>query len=93
MIKCEASNQTNESRIAVKVDQVMKEVPSFIKHQEYFCPLRIKEKDSRREFTKVLLMCNCKIKNAAEILKEEFEELKTCLKAELAWNPNTTTAR
>ena len=82
MIKYEASVQTNAYRVAVKPDQVMKEVLSFIKWiQEFFYQLQTKGKEGGRVFTKVFLMHNYKICDIAEMLREEFEELKLFLKA------------
>ena len=69
--------------MAVKSDQVIKEILSFIKWiQEYFYQLRTKGKDGGRVFTKVFLMHNYEIKDVAEMLKEEFGELMLFLKAQ-----------
>jgi len=92
VIKYEALVQTNASRVAMKPDQVMKEVPSFIKWiQEFFHQLRTKGKEGGRVFTKVFLMYNYKICDITEMLREEFGELKLFLKAQPVQHHNTTT--
>ena len=81
MIKYEALVQTNASGVAVKLDQVMKEVLSFIKWiQEFFYQLQTKGKKGGRVFTKVFLMHNYEIRDIVEMLKEEFSELKLYIK-------------
>jgi len=92
MIKYEASVQTIASGVAMKLDQVMKEVPSFIKWiQEFFHQLWMKGKEGGRVFTKVFLMHNYKIYDIAEMLREEFSELKLFLKAQPMQHHDTTT--
>jgi hypothetical protein len=70
----------------------MKEVPSFIKWiQEFFYQLQTRGKEGGRVFTKVFLIHNYKIYDIAEILREEFRELKLFLKAQPVQHHDTTT--
>ena len=67
--------------VVVKSDQLMKEVPTFLKSiQEFFYQLRTRGKEGGRVFMKVLFMHSYTIEDFTEMLKEEFSKIKLFLK-------------
>ena len=81
VIKYEAEVQVNESGVAISTSQIMKEILNFIKQvQDFFYQIQYKGKSGGRVYTKYLVMHNYLIEDIAEILKEEFSEIKLYVK-------------
>ena len=75
IVKYKTEIQKCKQEVAVELKEVIKEVPSFIKMlKEYFWDIKTKGCNSRRVYTKMLMLHDIDLVNLIEIIKEDMNE-------------------
>ena len=70
----------------------MEQVPTFIKSlKEYFNEIRAKERDSRRMYTKFLMVHDIELEDLIEMIKEDIVEYRLFLKRQAVTYHSTET--
>ena len=71
---------------------MIEQVPTFIKVlKEYFNNIRTKRRDSRRIYTKLLMMCDIELEDLVEMIKKDTVEYRLFMKRQLIIHYSTET--